>query len=338
MAQHGGMPPEKVVPAYAGNTRFAELAHGQHLGGFSPQLPFPSRFPYGPDSVIRKVASEPVLALLLPRALVMEIAHPKVGAGVAQHSSFQRRPLRRLWSTGDCALRLAFGDAGEALEAASHIYCVHDRVYGHLPDAAGHWDAGSAYTAHDAGLLLWVWATIVDTFRVGYERWVRPLRDDEADDLYADQKAFAFFFGIPPEMVPPERAAFDRYMEAALADDSLGASPTSRSLAHEILYFERWDLPSAVVRAQRVLSVATLDPGLAERLGVALGGPDRRMGARLDEALARYYNRLPSWRTGIPALYLAARRLGLGSVSMSARVGSRAARSFAGATGPGPST
>lgn len=304
------MSPDEVRSALANsNARFAAFAPGQPLGEFSAERPFPERFPYGPESVIRMVASEPVLALLLPRALVMEVADPKVGAGVDQHSHFKHQPLRRLLATGDCALRLSFGGESDALAAASHIYAVHDRIYGHLPDAAGRWGAGSAYTAHDASLLLWVWATIVDTFKVGFERWVRPLSEGEADELYADQAAFALFFGIPSGMIPPDRKSFESYLTNVVHDQALGSSPTSQALAHDIVYFDHPLVPSPIVRAQRALSVTTLDPTLVSRLGLRLCEKDRRLALKLDAALTRHYRRLPQWRKAIPSIYLRGRRL-----------------------------
>src|SRR5450759_5470529 len=61
-------------------------------------------------SAIRRLTAEPILGLLLQRALVMEVAHAKVGAGVTHHSLFQSRPLTRAWSTADVGLRLVWGN------------------------------------------------------------------------------------------------------------------------------------------------------------------------------------------------------------------------------------
>ena len=86
----------------------------------------------GRDSVVRAVVAEPVTALLVQRALVMDVAHPKVAGAVADHSDFQRRPLTRAWATVDAALRLVFGDEQVARQAARQIYAVHDHIDGSL--------------------------------------------------------------------------------------------------------------------------------------------------------------------------------------------------------------
>src|SRR5438270_738156 len=59
----------------------------------------PGLFP--PDAIVRRVDSEPVLLLGGGRALLMQLAHPSVAAGVADHSDFRRDPMSRLQRTLD---------------------------------------------------------------------------------------------------------------------------------------------------------------------------------------------------------------------------------------------
>ncbi len=254
------------------------------LGALHPEAPAP----FGDRSIVRAMVAEPVTALLVQRALVMEVAHPKVAAAVAHHSHFQRRPLSRAWVTADAALRLVFGDATVARGAVRQIYGVHDRINGTLTAAltgggvaegavqrrgadAAHADQG--YSAHDASLLMWVWATLVDTTETAYTRWVRPLEPVEADAFYAEMRAFGRFFGIPDGLLPAGRGAFSRYVGDVLASDSLGTSEHSRSLARQVLWFEHRVVPSPVVRLERVLALATLDTDLVERLGLCPDPP-----------------------------------------------------------------
>lgn len=282
-------------------------------------------------SVLRQVASEPVVALLIDRALVMELAHPKVGAAVADHSQFRRRPISRLWRTSDAAMRILFGGSEVARGAAEQIYRVHDHISGHLVDGearqataphhapgdGGH-EAGAsdplAYTAHDATLLLWVWATLVDSLEVGFTRWVRPWKADEADAFYDDMVAGARFFGIPSELIPPDRASFGAYLDQMLERADLGATATSRAMVHEVLWFRHRLIPRAAVRLLRVLAQLTLDPRLGNRLGLEPDVADIALAERLDRMLRRSYRRLPAWRRRLPNLYLALRRptIGLG--------------------------
>ena len=266
------------------------------LGRLEAGAPTPLR----PGSLVRAVAAEPVTALLVQRALVMEVAHPKVGAGVEHHSGFRTLPLRRAWVTADAALRLVFGDSELARGAVSQIYRTHDRIQGALPD-------GTAYTAHDATLLLWVWATLVDTAEVGFTRWVRPFEGDEAERYYEEMVAMGRFLGIPAGLLPPDRGAFAAYLEAMLEGPELGASACSREMARQVLWFRHWTVPPAAVRVERALALRTLDGRLLERLGLEPSAADARVGERVDGLLSRWYRRLPGARRWAPGAYVTVR-------------------------------
>lgn len=293
-----------TAPVEAPEVARLALAAAPALG----RLPLRQPALFRRGSAIREIAAEPANGLLLMRALAMEVAHPKVGAGVQEHSTFRAAAIRRGWSTMDAAVRLVFGDGDIPKRAAEHIYRVHDHIYGELPEGAGPWQEGDPYTAHDATLLLWVWATLVDTSEVTFTRWVRPWRPGEADTYYADMAAFARFFGIPADLIPPDRTAFAEYFEGVLASAQLGATPTSRLVAHDVLFFDAWYAPSALLRPGRVLSIGLLDPRVREALDLHLSASDERLFHRLDDLLKRTYHRLPGIRTRLPDLYLLFRR------------------------------
>jgi uncharacterized protein (DUF2236 family) len=255
------------------------------------------------SSPLRRAACEPVLFLLIPRALVMEVAHPKVGAGVDDHSQFRRIPLRRLSATMDAAVRLVFGAPDVAAAAAQQIYRLHDRINGTVADS------GEAYTAHDATLLLWVWATLVDATELGYTRWVRPLTADQADALYADLLAFGRFFGIPDDLLPDNRAAFAEYYQSVLADPTLGSTATSHDLARAILSAPSRMVPDVLIRPFRVIAIGLLDPRLRDRLGLSMSASDDRLFQALDRWIPRFNQLLPRpILRQLPYVYLTLRR------------------------------
>jgi uncharacterized protein (DUF2236 family) len=274
------------------------------FGALDPSAPSP----LGRASFLRRVVAEPVTALVIQRALVMDVAHPLVAAGVEDHSRFRASPWRRAWSTIDTGLRLVFGSTATARAAARQIYAVHDHINGRLADDVGPWAAGVEYTAHDATLLAWVWATLVDSAELAYTRWVCPFTVGEAEAYYDDMVAFALFVGIPAALLPPDRSSFASYVDTMVAGDDLGAGAVSRQLTGQILWFEHRRVPASIVRLGRVLAVITLDPRLRERLDLRLDPDDARFGRRLDERLRTYYPRLPRARAGLPTLYVALRQ------------------------------
>src|SRR5436309_8596940 len=87
---------------------------------------------FGPGSVTWRVNREGALLLGGGRALLLQVAHPLVAAGVAAHSRFRSEPLTRLRRTLDRMLTIVFGDAVEALAAVRDIERVHSRVRGAL--------------------------------------------------------------------------------------------------------------------------------------------------------------------------------------------------------------
>jgi uncharacterized protein (DUF2236 family) len=138
----------------------------------------------GPGSVSWKVNREIVVVAGWGRAILLQLAHPLIAAGVADHSSFRvslMTGLKRLSSTVGAMLSLTFGTDEEAISAAAGINGIHDRVSGRLDERVGEFDAGGRYSAHDPELLRWVHATLLDSTFLVYELVVGPLTAEERD-------------------------------------------------------------------------------------------------------------------------------------------------------------
>src|SRR5437660_12330623 len=99
------------------------------------------------DSIARRIDREMFILLGGTAALLLQVAHPLVAAGVDQHSDFRRSPHRRLLRTLDTTLAIVFGDRPRATAAIDRINGRHASVRG---VAAG----GAAYSARDPRLLL----------------------------------------------------------------------------------------------------------------------------------------------------------------------------------------
>ena len=89
----------------------------------------------GPDSVTWKVNREVIVVAGWGRAILLQLAHPAIAAGVHDHSSFRGSLLssfRRLHSTVGAMLSLTFGDTEQMITAAAGINTIHDRVRGRV--------------------------------------------------------------------------------------------------------------------------------------------------------------------------------------------------------------
>lgn len=176
---------------------------------------------FPPDAVVRRVDAEGVLLLGGGRALLMQLAHPQVAAGVADHSDFTTDPMARLRRTLDATFTIVFGTTAQAMQTAASLRAVHDRV------------VGPGYAANDPALLMWVHATLVDTALRVHARFLRPLPPDDAERYYVESMTVAEVLGVPRAAQPPDLAAFRAYVREMVG--SLEVSDTARRLARGIL-------------------------------------------------------------------------------------------------------
>ncbi len=173
------------------------------------------------------------------RALLMQIAHPKVAAGVAEHSQFQNDPLIRLRRTMNTMWSITYDETAAARASLERITGVHSKVRGVV--ASGETSlSGARYNASDPELLLWVHATLIDSGMLAYDLFAKLLASGEARQYYEESKAFAALFDIPENMVPASLAAFRKYMNAMIAGDQIVVGSKARSLANDILYPSPW--------------------------------------------------------------------------------------------------
>ena len=79
---------------------------------------------FSPASPFWQVNREMLLGLAGMRALLMELAHPLIAAGVAEHSDFRERPFKRLYRTMRLMSCITFGSRKAARLAVQRIRSV----------------------------------------------------------------------------------------------------------------------------------------------------------------------------------------------------------------------
>jgi uncharacterized protein (DUF2236 family) len=223
---------------------------------------------FGPQTVTWRVNREAVLLLGGGRALLLQVAHPLVAAGVAAYSNFKRDPLARLQRTLDLTLTIAFADAAHAMRAVRDIERVHARVHGVLDTDVGPFPRGTRFDANDPALLLWVHATLVDTALLVYERFVTRLTPRDRRQYYEESKITARLMGIPEHLIPAHHVDFKRYMASMIRGPVLAVSPASREIAASIL---RPPLPwvtQPLFWLTAVVTAGLLPPSLRQRYGL----------------------------------------------------------------------
>ncbi len=190
---------------------------------------------FAPESVTWRVTREMIGLLAGGRALLMQLAHPKVAAAVAEHSRFKDDPLSRLRRTMNAMWSITFDETAVARASIERITGVHSRVRGVVAPGETSF-SGAPYSASDPELLLWVHATLIDSGMAAYHRFAKPLSSEEAQQYYEDSKIFAQLFEIPKHIVPPSLADFHEYMNAMIGGDQIVVGAAASSLAKDILY------------------------------------------------------------------------------------------------------
>ena len=161
-----------------------------------------------------------------PRAAIMQVADPKVAAGVEQYSSFRTDPLGRLERTLDAMLTIGFGSPTDRERVLAELRGMHAAVRGRTTD-------GAPYSALDPTLMYWVLATLVDTVLLVEQRYVGRMRDSDRAQYFDESRAITEAFGIPASFEPDSLAEFREYMSDTVA--SLRPSAASCEITTTLL-------------------------------------------------------------------------------------------------------
>ncbi len=265
----------------------------------------------GPESVTWKVNREVVVVAGWGRAVLLQLAHPAVAAGVHHHSSFRGSLLssvRRLQSTVGAMLSLTFGDTEQMITAAAGINMIHDRVRGRVPSSpelqpsprlrrtsrrTSREEEGEAYSAHDPDLQRWVHATLLESIPLTYELLVGPLTVRERDRYCSEAAIMEPLLGTPAGWLPRDSAQLDTYMHEMLAGGRIVVTDTSRALARAVLYPPKWYVGWPAFRAMQVLTIGSLPPSIRQAYGFGWRPRDVRAFARWTTLLRTSLRLLP---------------------------------------------
>ena len=246
----------------------------------------------GRGSISWQLNREIVVVAGWGRAILLQLAHPSVAAGVHQHSSFRGgmgSGFARLRSTISAMLAITFGDTEEVVAAAAGINAIHDRVRGHVPPSPrlrrtsppmAPRGETEVYSAHDPGLQQWVHATLLDSLPLTYEHLVGPISARERDRYCQEAAIMEPLLGIPAGRLPRNTADLDRYMREMLDSGRLVVTDTSRALARAMLFPPKWYLMWPLFRVVQLVTIGSLPSSIREAYGFEWRARDARALAR----------------------------------------------------------
>jgi uncharacterized protein (DUF2236 family) len=240
--------------------------------------------------VARRINREAVVLLGWGRAILMQLAHPLVAAGVRDFSHFDQSAggyVRRVRRTVGGMLAITFGSPEAARETIARINRIHQQVRGELRDTVGIFPAGAPYSAADPELLNWVHATLVDSMIVTYELLVAPLSGAERDQFCVEAAATGEALGIPPEQLPRRFADLEEYLQRKYNSGEIAIGADARALA-DALFSPPLGPAVHLFRITRLFTVGLLPDHLRD--GYAFAWDQRRQ--RSFQIVARLLRRL----------------------------------------------
>ncbi|MFI8192388.1 oxygenase MpaB family protein [Streptomyces sp. NPDC085946] len=236
--------------------------------------------PFAPGSILWDIAGDVRLLLSLPAALVLQVAHPAVGAGVDEHSVFRTDPWGRAARSLESLQLWVYG--GEAaLEEGRRLRRLHRTI-------SGTDTRGRAYHALTPAHYAWVHATAYPVFLRSARYLSRPLTPREERRLYGELLRLGAILGIHERDMPPTPEEFWTYFEAmvehelertAVAGELLDPRrPVPPPPGSGTVLRRLWPL---LARLRVFVTVGLLPPIARDRLGLTWTARDERRLRRL---------------------------------------------------------
>lgn len=177
--------------------------------------------PLGPDSLLWSLGFDRRALLLAGRSLVLQVAHPVIGAGVGDFSSFRTDPWGRLDRTVQSILVQLFGGP-DAIVEAQRLRRMHRAIKGIGFD-------NKPYRALDPHAQAWVHLSNLDTLFCWHRQFGRPLAPDQQARVLAEWRQVGLVLGVVSRHMPKDLASFDAYVTDVI-DNQLDDNPTVREV------------------------------------------------------------------------------------------------------------
>ncbi|MEV7021742.1 oxygenase MpaB family protein [Kitasatospora sp. NPDC093558] len=175
----------------------------------------------------RRDLAEWRVGLVAWRLLVLQAAHPVVGAGMDEHSTYHAHPWRRVEHTLGSGRRLFYQDADALRREIARLERAHKRIRGTGAD-------GRAYDADDAATRAWVLLTLFEAVVAMRELGGDKYTSAELDDAYAEFTEVVAAFGLPDGELPARAADLPGYF-TRVARERLEFTESARYLLYDIL-------------------------------------------------------------------------------------------------------
>ncbi|HEX7308872.1 oxygenase MpaB family protein, partial [Lentzea sp.] len=149
--------------------------------------------------------------LVMHRALVLQAAHPAVGAAVAEYSVYNARPWRRLLRTLESLHTYVYGSAAEQRRELARLERLHRRMQG----TDGY---GRPFDAGDTTARAWVHLTLYEAVLTMQRLGGEPLSPEETGRFYDEWRRLGQEFGLSADDLPATPEEFQAYFDHVVTD------------------------------------------------------------------------------------------------------------------------
>lgn len=143
-------------------------------------------------------------------AILLQVGHPTVGAGVREHSDFRADPWGRLLRTLDYSYTMTYGGPALAGEMGRRIREMHKHIRGVKPD-------GERYSALEPEAYAWVHATLAHSIVRAQELLGTPIPASEIERFYAEWRRGGRLIGMRERDLPDSWTEFGEYFDRMVA-------------------------------------------------------------------------------------------------------------------------
>jgi uncharacterized protein (DUF2236 family) len=228
----------------------------------------------GPESVTWRVTSDARLYFVMLYPLLLQVAHPTVGAGVRDFSDFEQRPWDRLMRTIDYVSLLVYGGR-DAASAGRQLRKLHRSFRGIRED-------GRRYSALEPEAYAWVHATLLDTYVRGHAHFGSPMSAEDTRRFYREYRGLGRLIGVRERDLPRDWEGFREYFDRVSRRELVRTESVDRVLSAIHGVTPPLPMPELLWRAIRLPArralwlggAGLLDPGLRGRLEIAWGALD----------------------------------------------------------------
>lgn len=169
--------------------------------------------PLGPDSLTWQLFADRRMALLGPRAAVLQNMLPSLGQGVEEHSVWFAETMARLARSIPPIFRTVYG--ADPVATGRQVRDFHKDIRGRLPDALG----GRPYSALNPETFYWAHATFVEHMVVAAETFIRPLSRAEKDRIIGESVTWFSRYGVSARATPHSWGEFETYVADMLTTE-----------------------------------------------------------------------------------------------------------------------